>query len=58
MFLLNRNDYYLNNKYHLIDFITSFSGQHHSSNTLDEQYVISSENVHAFSKELGNQFFC
>jgi hypothetical protein len=44
MLLLNRNDYYLNNKFHLIDGGTSFHAQHHSTDTVHEQNFIPPEN--------------
>jgi hypothetical protein len=40
MFLFNKNYYYLNNEFYLIEGSTSFSRQHHSTNTLDEQHTI------------------
>ncbi len=40
MFLLNKNFYYLNNEFDIIEGNTSFSRQHHSTNTLDEQHII------------------
>lgn len=38
MFLSNKNSYYLNNEVSIIEGNTSFSRQHHSTNTLDEQH--------------------
>ncbi|CAF4418720.1 unnamed protein product [Rotaria sp. Silwood2] len=40
MFLLNNKSYYLNKNVYITEGGTSFSRQHHSTNTLDEQHVI------------------
>jgi len=38
MFSLNKPSYDLNNEFYLIEGSTSFSRQHHSTNTLDDQH--------------------
>jgi hypothetical protein len=46
MFLSNNNYYYyLNNKFDIIEGSTSFSRQHHSTNTLGEQHIIPADYV-------------
>ncbi len=47
MFLRNRNNYYLNNNFHLIEGCTNASGQYDSTYTVDEQNLLPSDNVNS-----------
>ncbi|CAF1351227.1 unnamed protein product [Rotaria sordida] len=39
MFIINNEFSYLNNKFNIIESSTSYSRQHHSTNTLDGQHI-------------------
>ncbi|CAF4309085.1 unnamed protein product, partial [Rotaria sordida] len=39
MFIINKEFSYPNNKFNIIESSTSYSRQHHSTNTLDEQHI-------------------